>query len=150
MSDEELEKYQKSDPVIEKITDPMDHPDYHHKPCKLFNKVSRLIKYKGIEQAKCLTNSVSIETGLPNRILKTMEKVGELMPDAEERIQDVLMESCVFDATQKKLPRNAAVPNIGWNAVIDRMHRPLPYPEPKFSWGRGVRREYGIPNGRKR
>ena len=68
--------------------------------------------------------------------------------ESEEMMKDILLESRVFDATQKKLPKNKAVPNINWDPVIDRMHRPLPYEKGDFSWGRNVRREYGIPKSR--
>ena len=82
-----------------------------------------MIKHAGLDQAKVLTNTVQIKEGLPNQLLEKFTKVKDIMPQSEDIMKDILLESRVFDATQKKLPRNPAVPNIGWNPVVDRMHR---------------------------
>jgi len=148
-SEEELNSYLKNTPELSPIEDQTEHPYYHQKPCKTFNNISRLIKHAGLDQAKVLTNTVQIKEGLPDKLLDKLNKVKDIMPQSEDIMKDILLESRVFDATQKKLPRNPAVPNIGWNPVIDRMHRPLPYEEGSFSWGRNTRLEYGIPNNRK-
>ena len=149
-SEEELNSYLKNTPELSPIKDQTEHPYYHQKPCKKFTNISRLIKHAGLDQAKVLTNTVQIKEGLPNKLLEKLNKVKDIMPQSEDITKDILLESRVFDATQKKLPRNSAVPNIGWNPVIDRMHRPLPYEEGPFSWGRNTRLEYGIPNNRKK
>ena len=149
-SEEELKSYLKNSPELSPIKEPTEHPYYHEKPCKTFNKISRLIKHAGLDQAKVLTNTVQIKEGLPNQLLHKLNEVTDIMPQSEDIMKDILLESRVFDATQMKLPRNVAVPNIGWNPVIDRMHRPLPYEEGPFSWGRSTRLEYGIPKNRKK
>lgn len=145
---EELEEYESISPELKPFEHPEDHPHYHSTPCKKFNHMSRLIKGAGFEQAKVLTNSVEIHEGLPQRLTKVMDKASQLIPNRDEIVSNILMESRVFDATQKLLPRNVAVPNIGWNPVIDRMYRPLPYPESSYSWGRVAKRQYGIPKSR--
>jgi len=148
-SDEELKEYLDNYPEKKAIRSVTEHPYYHERPAKTFDHVTRLIKHGGLNQAKVLTNSVQIEEGLPKNLSEKIAKVGDILPQSEEIMKSILLDSRVFDATQTKLPRNVAVPYIGWNAVVDRMHRPNPYEQGDFSWGRKTRREYGIPNNRK-
>lgn len=150
LSEEELEFHKKKSPVAKAFEDFKEHPLYHEVPCKTFSAMSRLIKYAGLDQAKCLTNTVEIEQGLPKSLQDKIDSIDGVMPQGEELMHRILKDSRVFDATQKKLPKNVAVPNINWNPVLDRMHRPLPYEEGDFSWGYNTRVEYGIPLGRKR
>lgn len=150
-SEEELNEYLNHSPEYAPVNEITDHPNYHHVPCKIFNTMTRLIKHAGLDQAKVLTNSVQVEDGLPKRLTEKIAEVPNIVKvkESEEMMKDILLESRVFDATQKKLPKNKAVRNINWDPVIDRMHRPLPYEKGDFSWGRNVRREYGIPQSRK-
>jgi len=148
-SEEELKKYLDNNPEKKPISSITEHPDYQDVPCKLFNHISKLIKHAGLDQAKVLTNSVQIEEGLPRNLIDKIAKVSDILPQSEELMKDILLDSRVFDATQIKLPKNVAVPHIGWDPVVDRMHRPHPYELGDFSWGRNVRREYGIPKHRK-
>ncbi len=147
-SEEELEEYMKVSPELQKFEDITEHPFYHSTPCKIFNKVSRLIMTAGLDQAKVFTNSVELEKGLPKKLEASNSQ--NLLPNLDVLTRNILYETHISDATQKKLPRNVAVPNINWNPVRDRMHRSLPYPDGDFSWGRSVRLEYGIPKSRKR
>jgi len=148
-SDEELQEYTKNATVQGPIENQEDHPYYNERVCKEFNAISRLIKYEGLNQAKSLTNTVEIQEGLPTTLLEKIASIDGIMPYSEALMMRILQDSMIFDATQTKLPKNVFVPHIGWTPVIDQMNRPLPYPEPKFSFGRNVRREYGIPNTRK-
>ena len=149
-SEEELNEFLKNSPEFSPIQDQTQHPHYHSEPCKIFNQMSRLIKHAGLDQAKTLTNSVQVEDNLPKKLLDRVSKANEIMPQSDEIMKEILLESHVFDATQRKLPKNVAVPNINWNPVLDRMNRPLPYEDGSFSWGRKTRREYGIPKQRKK
>ena len=56
----------------------------------------------------------------------------------------------MLDSVQKRLPRQIAVPYIGWHPVKDKMTNELPYDHTKVSWQRGVRRKCGIPAKRKK
>ena len=104
-SEEELNSYLKNTPELSPITDQTEHPYYHQKPCKKFNNISRLIKHAGLDQAKVLTNTIQIKEGLPVKLLEKLNKVKDIMPQSEDIMKDILLESRVFDATQKKLPR---------------------------------------------
>ena len=56
----------------------------------------------------------------------------------------------VGDDRQEKLKKSWAVPYIGWHPVEDKMFRKMPYDVTGISWGRKVKREYGIPLARKK
>ena len=86
---------------------------------------------------------------MPGRLVQAYEELN-LPSDVDHLVKNVLMESNVFDAKQVKLPKNIAPLDIGWDPVEDKMFRPLPYPIGKISWGRNTRREYGIPEPRKK
>ena len=81
-----------------------------------------------------------------------MQSMSELniSKDFDGLAKNVLMESHVYDATQKKLPKNHAVPYIGWHPVEDKMHKKMPYAVDQISWNWGARRDYGIPEARKK
>ena len=149
-SQEELDEYLKNPTQLGPIEDDETHPFYNDRPCKTFNIMSRLIKHQGLDHAKVVTNAVEIQEGLPNALKDRISAVDDLMPKSEELAIRVLKDSKIFDATQKLLPKNVFVPNIGWNPVLDRLNRPLPYPDPDFSFGRKARREYGIPMARQK
>ena len=146
----EEDYWTKNPTVLPELKKNESHPFYNERPAYTFNFLTRLIKGQGLEQAKTLTNTVEIESGLPKRLSDSVSKMEKLLPNRDELIAKVLLNARVFDATQKKLPVNKAVPNIGWNVVRDKMHRDLPYPEGDFSWGWNARREYGIPVKRKK
>ena len=149
-SQEELDEYMKNPTQLGPIENMETHPFYNDRPCKTFNIMSRLIKHQGLDHAKVVTNAVEIQEGLPKALMDRIGVVDDLMPESEEMAQQILKDSKIFDATQRLLPKNVFVPNIGWNAVLDRLNRPLPYPDPDFSFGRKVRREYGIPIARQK
>ena len=149
LSEEEEEFYSKSSPELQKPIEPYEHPFYNEEPCKVYTLGSRLIKGAGLEQARVLTNSIEIKH-LPQKLKKYLPMAETALPDGETVMKNIIMEARLYDATQKKLPKNSFVPHIGWNPVIDKMFRPLPYPEPEFSFGWNAKREYGIPNQRKK
>jgi hypothetical protein len=149
-SEEEKEACLQDPAELSAISDKTLHPFYHERPVRTFYVNSRLIMGAGLEQAKVLTNSVQIEEGLPKSLVNKIASIDGILPQGEDIMRQVLQDARIFDATQKILPRNKAVPNINWNPVIDRMHRLLPYPDGSFSWGRNPRREYGIPITRKK
>ena len=67
-----------------------------------------------------LTNTAMYFDTLPDSITKRVERLDLANSFGEETFQELLKESRIYDATQTLLPRNVFVPNIGWNAVIDR------------------------------
>jgi hypothetical protein len=92
--------------------------------------------------------TVEIREDLPDQITSSIPD-REILPGQDVAVESLIRESCMFDATQKKLPLQVAVPNINWNPVIDRMHRSMPY-EVNVSWQRRVRKQYGIPRTRRK
>ena len=92
---------------------------------------------------------MEIKTGLPSAIEDQFAKCKDVIEDQDEVIRDLLLESCVLDCTQKRLGKIIRVPYIGWHPVNDRMTSKVPY-EVTHSYQRGVRREFGIPEDRKK
>jgi len=144
------EGFDQFEPTVKgEITNEVDHPHFHEQPIRDYNPLhhSFPLRYE-LDCAKVLLKTVEIEDGLPGRIVQSMNelRIGE---DFDGLAKNVLMESHVYDATQKKLPKNLAVPYTGWHPVEDKMFRKMPYPVDKFSWHWGAKREYGIPEARK-
>ena len=122
-----------------------EHPYYHERPAYSYLERTYFPKDQELDTAKVLLKTVQIEEGLPEKLVDAYQT----LPDHLD-VQQVIKESQMFDATQKKLPRNVAVPYIGWHPVEDRMFRKMPYDVTTFSWGRNTRKEYGIPINRKK
>eukprot|EP00095_Tigriopus_kingsejongensis_P011864 maker-scaffold180_size281610-snap-gene-0.40 protein:Tk11864 transcript:maker-scaffold180_size281610-snap-gene-0.40-mRNA-1 annotation:"39s ribosomal protein mitochondrial" len=137
-----------TEPSREPFLDRKDHPLYQDEPVHTLHCHSKFIQGSELDQAKSLTKSVEVQAGLPQAVLAAIPQV-ELFPRQDERIQTTIRETFMFDALQVPLPRRVAVPHIGWTPVVDQMFRPLPYPEPKYSWQRKLAREFGIPTMRK-
>ena len=95
---------------------------------------------------KVLLKTVEVEPGLPQKILDSTRT--EIC--SNDLIKSVVKDTHMFDATQTKLQKSWNVPYVGWHPVEDRMFRPMPYDVTAMSWGRKVRREYGIPLARKK
>lgn len=126
-----------------------EHPYFHERPIRDYSTLAiGFPKGIQVECAKVLTKAVEVEEALPGRLLQSISEL-QLPDDIDDLAKNVLMESRVYDATQKKLPVNAKVPYIGWHPVEDRMFRPMPYKLGDVSWNRRVKREYGIPEKRK-
>ena len=89
-------------------------------------------------------------TSLPDVALgESAVPESEVIEGQEETVSNLLKEVWMFDSTQKLLPKQIAVPNIGWHPVIDRMFRPMPYDAENMpSWQRSMPRSYGIPRRR--
>ncbi|TRY73787.1 hypothetical protein TCAL_01941 [Tigriopus californicus] len=132
------------DPVRSPFDQPSEHPLYHPEPAYTFKDRSRFPAQQELHHALSLTKSMVCAEGLPARV-QAATPVAPVFDEQDRRIQDVIRESFMFDATQKKLPRLVAVPHIGWTPVVDQMNRPLPYPTDKVSWQRRVKADYGIP-----
>ena len=134
------------------IRNEQDHPHYHQRVCFDFNWITHFPRGQELESAQLLLKTVQLDQaggrGLPERLVTAAESIS--IPDDDSMVRQSLMESHVFDATQQLLPRNVAVPYIGWHPVEDRMFRKMPYAVDKFSWGRNMPREYGIPGLRKK
>ncbi len=138
------------DPVI-RAPDEDDetlHPFYHERPAYCFGTRSSFPRGRQLEFAKVLFNAVEIEDGLPARVEEAVTEE-EAIPGQEEAVASMVREHCMFDSTQRMLPKRVAVPYIGWHPVLDRMYRSMPY-EVTMSWQRNERRIYGIPRGRRK
>lgn len=132
------------DPVRAPFVRTEEHPLYHPEPAYTFSDRSKFpIKYE-LNHALSLTKTTVFVEDLPVRI-KAAVPTAPILEEQDQLIQDVICETFMFDATQRKLPRLVAVPHIGWTPVVDQMNRPLPYPTPKYSWQRRVKPDYGIP-----
>jgi len=122
-----------------------DHPLYKDRPAHLFGEQSSWPRGDQLDFAKSMFNAVEIRSGLPDRITSAVPD-SEVIGGQEDIVSNLVREAWMFDSTQKVLPKQIAVPNIGWHPVVDRMFRSMPYDvESAPSWGRKVRRDYGIP-----
>ncbi|KAL0269219.1 UNVERIFIED_CONTAM: hypothetical protein PYX00_007025 [Menopon gallinae] len=82
---------------------PLDknHPDYKAEPCYIYGDNDVLVE--GLEQAKILTKCEDIAQ-LPQSLIDAENKV-ELTDSFNEEVQRRILQSCVFDAHQEKLPK---------------------------------------------
>ena len=91
---------------------------------------------------------MEVEYGLPARVLDSLSN--QEYSKEHDLMENVVKDTQMFDATQKKLQKSWAVPYIGWHPVEDKMFRKMPYDVTGMSWNRKVKREYGIPLARKK
>ena len=90
---------------------------------------------------------MEVEHGLPDKLYSSVNK--KICPNQDDLLMEIIKDTQIFDATQKKIERSPRVPYIGWHPVEDRMTQRMPYDVTTMSWGRKLRREYGIPSSRK-
>nr|XP_022909733.1 39S ribosomal protein L37, mitochondrial [Onthophagus taurus] len=79
---------------------PLDetHPNWHERICYTYNNNNVLLE--GLNQAKILTNTVEVKSGLPdNLVLKDVER------NFNSKMREIIRYSHIFDAEQQKLPK---------------------------------------------
>lgn len=83
---------------------PLDenHPDYQKTPCLIYKDNNVLVQ--GMDQAKVLTNTVTISSSLPDQ-LKELEENLALPKDLHNDFERRTKLSSLLEATQEKLPR---------------------------------------------
>ena len=124
------------------------HPLYKERPAHSFHERSSWPRGEQLDFAKSMFNAVEIRSGLPDRITSAVPD-SEVIGGQEDIVSNLVREAWMFDSTQKVLPKQIAVPNIGWHPVVDRMFRSMPYDAANMpSWGRNVPASYGIPKTR--
>ncbi|KAJ8948101.1 hypothetical protein NQ318_008454 [Aromia moschata] len=89
---------------------PLDenHPNWHNRPLLSYRDNNVLLE--GLTQAKILTNTVQLKDGLPERISLKNFTDGE-----NNHIKSIILQSHVFDAEQKKLPKIKDPERPAWN-----------------------------------
>jgi len=133
--------------VMKKIPHDENHPLWQEEPAYTYGDRTWLPKNCQIQFASALTNTAIIKS-LPDRI--GLNGQASLTPsETISRIETLIKNAYLGDATQKLLPRNFRVPYIGWDPVESKMRPRNLYDHTKNTWGRSMPREYGIPNKRK-
>lgn len=74
------------------------HPDYHTR--RLLSYRDHNVLLEGVQQAKLLTKTVELQQGLPARIV-----LPDLSKDVNRFCKKIILNSHVFDAEQKRLPK---------------------------------------------
>ncbi|PNF38453.1 hypothetical protein B7P43_G04033 [Cryptotermes secundus] len=87
------------------------HPFYHERICHMYRDHNVLLK--GLDQAKILTKTVEIKTGLPVEIENLVGS--QCLPDQDALVQRCIMKAHVFDAMQVKLPKIHDPQRPAWN-----------------------------------
>lgn len=92
------------------VPPPLDHthPDWHDRALMSYKDHNVLLE--GLNQAKIVTNSIEIETNLPEKI-----KISELPKDVDKISKYIIFNSHLFDAEQKKLPIIKDPSRPAWN-----------------------------------
>jgi len=121
------------------------HPLWQSRPAYSFLERCWLPRNREVLTALAITNSVHVES-LPDRITEKQVLTSE---STSSRLETLIKNACIGDATQRLLPRNWKVPYIGWHPVESKMRQRNQYDWQAFSWGRRTPREYGILNIRK-
>lgn len=126
------------------------HPKWHSKVCYDYYDGTLFPMNYNLLTAKKLTKTVEVTEGLlPERVYDALDRIRHKGDVDHEAIKNLILETQLYDATQKKLPRDFVVPYIGWHPVNDRMATKMAYDVTKVSWQRKLNAEYGIPQHRK-
>ncbi|CAB4065378.1 MRPL37 [Lepeophtheirus salmonis] len=129
--------------IRENLPKDESHPLWKDRPVHTFGDRTYFPVNHQLDLAKNLTKTVELDVGLPSRLIQSVEKTS-LSEEALSSVEDMIKETQMFDAIQKKLPFNYKVPFIGWHPVNDRMSSKTPYPV-TMSWQYKEARKYGIP-----
>ncbi|XP_040568328.1 large ribosomal subunit protein mL37 [Lepeophtheirus salmonis] len=129
--------------IRENLPKDESHPLWKDRPVHTFGDRTYFPVNHQLDLAKNLTKTVELDVGLPSRLIQSIEKTS-LSEEALASVEDMIKETQMFDAIQKKLPFNYKVPFIGWHPVNDRMSSKTPYPV-TMSWQYKEARKYGIP-----
>lgn len=94
------------------INKPRPSTNWHETPLLTYEDNNVLLE--GLNQAKILTNTVEIQSGLPEKYL-----VQDISKELNSRVKKVILGSNVFDAEQQKLPKikNPARPAFNYPRV---------------------------------
>lgn len=122
------------------------HPLYKATPAYTYGNRTWLPKINRLETACAITNSESLSQFQPKNFVKCDQKTNFKLI---KRVENMLKDVYIGDAVQRKLPRNFAVPYIGWHPVESKMRPRNLYDHTQMSWGRSMPREFGVPNSRK-
>lgn len=84
------------------------HPDWHDRPVLSYKDNNILLE--GLNQAKILTKSIELKEGLPERIV-----LKDISKKIDNRVKNIILSSCLFDAEQQKLPKLKDPERPAWN-----------------------------------
>ncbi|XP_072376589.1 large ribosomal subunit protein mL37 [Diabrotica undecimpunctata] len=89
---------------------PLDetHPEWNEKPLLSYRDNSVLLE--GLDQAKIITNTVQLHEGLPDSF-----EIKNLPKEVDKASKDIIFDSHLFDAEQKKLPKIKNPAKPAWN-----------------------------------
>jgi len=123
------------------------HPLWQENPAYTYGDRTWLPKNCQMKFASALTNSVTVNS-LPKRVSQSASS-HSTSDSTIERLEILIKNAYIGDPVQKLLPRNWKIPYIGWHPVESVMRPRNLYDHTKYSWGRTMPREYGVPNARK-
>ncbi|KTG32233.1 hypothetical protein cypCar_00009738 [Cyprinus carpio] len=86
-----------------------DMPLYKDKPCYIFNQRTNVLE--GVRQALWLSKSVLIK-GLPDQILTLAEDPANQIENQDERVQNAIKNSRLWDTTEHRPPRERFCPSL--------------------------------------
>ncbi|XP_077073930.1 large ribosomal subunit protein mL37 [Siphateles boraxobius] len=86
-----------------------DMPLHKDKPCYMFNQRTNVLE--GVRQALWLSKSVIIK-GLPGQILTLAEDPANQIENQDERVQDAIKNSRLWDTTEPRPPRERFCPSL--------------------------------------
>lgn len=84
------------------------HPDWHDRVCHTYYDDNVLLE--GLTQAKIITKTVELHEGLP-----PMLQCKETTKDIDKKVKKIILNTHVFDAEQKKLPKLKDPLRPAWN-----------------------------------
>jgi len=146
--EEKLEPVDLVETIEKRLPRDENHPLWQETAAYSYTRFTYQPKGQQLEFALALTNSVGVDR-LPDRVIETKEKIDPVSPRLSESIENIIKTSFAGDATQKILPKNPAVPFIGWHPVESKMRPRNQYDWKAMSWGRNPPRTYGIPTERR-
>lgn len=84
------------------------HPNWHDRICHTYCDNNVLLE--GLTQAKIITKTVELETGLPQKL-----NYKQSTKDIDSKVRTLILNSHVFDAEQEKLPKLKDPLRPAWN-----------------------------------
>lgn len=84
------------------------HPNWHSRVCHTYKDENVLLE--GLNQAKCLTRTVELQQGLPDKII-----IKNSSKELDSRVKKIIYNSHLFDSEQVKLPKLKDPERPAWN-----------------------------------
>ncbi|TRY87514.1 hypothetical protein DNTS_007080 [Danionella cerebrum] len=100
---------EKKDPFYSKGPKYEEMELYKDKPCYIFTQNNNIVE--GVRQALWLSKSV-LTNGIPDQVLSLGEDPANQIENQDERVQDIIRNSRIWDTTEFMAPRERFCPNL--------------------------------------